>query len=66
MIATMEHPTAGRLRVIGTPIIFEHALASLRLPPPLLGQHTAEIAREYGLDAAQLAAIETRAASAAQ
>lgn len=63
MTATMEHPTAGRLRVISPPIIFERELASLRLPPPLLGQHTAEIAREYGLDDEQLAAIEARAAS---
>ena len=50
IIATMEHPTAGRFRVISTPWIFETELASLRLPPPLLGQHTAELAREYELN----------------
>ena len=49
--------------MINTPIIFETALASLRLPPPLLGQHTLEIARAYGLDDAELAAIGAPAAS---
>lgn len=64
MIATIDHPTVGPLRVINTPIIFDRELASLRLPPPLLGQHTAEIAREYGLDDEQLAAIGARTTSA--
>src|SRR5204863_2847457 len=40
-VATIDHPTAGRLRVVNSPWVFEEERASLRLPPPLLGEHTA-------------------------
>jgi crotonobetainyl-CoA:carnitine CoA-transferase CaiB-like acyl-CoA transferase len=43
MLVEVEHPTAGTVRMAGIPVKFSATPASVRLPPPLLGQHTEEI-----------------------
>ncbi len=43
MVLEMEHPTAGPVRTTGFPYKFAHTPAAVRLPPPLLGQHTGEV-----------------------
>ncbi|MEX2446202.1 MAG: CoA transferase, partial [Dehalococcoidia bacterium] len=54
-MTTVEgHPTVGTLRVVNSPWRFDLDLASVRLPPPVLGQHTAEVAAEAGYDAAEV------------
>jgi len=45
MIVPLEHATAGSIRVLGTPVKLSATPASVRTPPPTLGQHTAEILR---------------------
>jgi crotonobetainyl-CoA:carnitine CoA-transferase CaiB-like acyl-CoA transferase len=58
MIETVEHPTIGALRVIGTPFKFSGTPTSVRRAPPTLGQHTDEVLRdEVGLDARRIAAL---------
>jgi crotonobetainyl-CoA:carnitine CoA-transferase CaiB-like acyl-CoA transferase len=54
----VEHPTAGRLSLVNAPFSLAHA--SLRSPvaPPLLGEHTAEVLAELGVDDERLAALE--------
>ncbi len=47
MLLEMEHPTAGRVRVAGMPVKFSATPASLRFPPPLLGQHTEEVLQTW-------------------
>lgn len=55
MVVTADHPTAGELRMTGRPMKFPGAPQPPLSPPPLLGQHTAEILRrELGLEDAQL------------
>jgi crotonobetainyl-CoA:carnitine CoA-transferase CaiB-like acyl-CoA transferase len=46
MLAEIEHPTAGKIKLAGIPVKYSEAEASIRRPPPLLGQHTAEILSE--------------------
>jgi crotonobetainyl-CoA:carnitine CoA-transferase CaiB-like acyl-CoA transferase len=50
MIATVDHPTIGSLRVLGRPFTLgKERTGWLLRPPPLLGEHSLEIADEIGL-----------------
>lgn len=46
LIVEIEHPTLRIARSIANPIRFDAQPVVYRLPPPLLGEHTAEILRE--------------------
>jgi glutaryl-CoA transferase len=43
MVMEVEHPTAGRVRMAGIPVKFSVTPASVRMPPPLLGEHNETI-----------------------
>jgi crotonobetainyl-CoA:carnitine CoA-transferase CaiB-like acyl-CoA transferase len=43
MLVEVAHPTAGTVRMAGIPVKFSATPASVRLPPPLLGEHTDEV-----------------------
>jgi len=43
MLVDVEHPTAGRIKLVGIPVKYSKTPGSVRLPPPLLGEHTEEI-----------------------
>jgi len=47
---TLEHPTEGALRLPVNPIQMPESSPSIRLLPPRLGEHTAEVLREHGFD----------------
>jgi crotonobetainyl-CoA:carnitine CoA-transferase CaiB-like acyl-CoA transferase len=58
MIETVEHPTVGTLRMLGIPFKFSDTPATVRRPPPTLGQHSEEIlASELGIDASAIARL---------
>jgi crotonobetainyl-CoA:carnitine CoA-transferase CaiB-like acyl-CoA transferase len=46
MIATVEHPTIGPLRMPAPPLSLSETPTSIALPPPLLDEHTDEVLRE--------------------
>jgi crotonobetainyl-CoA:carnitine CoA-transferase CaiB-like acyl-CoA transferase len=48
MFFEMEHPTAGSLKLMATPLKLADR-PSPHLPPPRLGEHTAEILKRIGL-----------------
>lgn len=54
MVMEMEHPVEGTIRQLGFPVKLHGTPQQLRRPPPLLGQHTEEIMREAGCDAASI------------
>jgi len=43
MLVEVTHPTAGTVRMAGLPVKFSETPASVRLPPPLLGEHSEQV-----------------------
>ena len=43
MLVNVDHPSAGSVPMAGIPVKFSVTPASIRLPPPRLGEHTAEV-----------------------
>lgn len=55
MVKTIDHVSAGAIRLLGVPIKLSETPGDVRLAPPVLGQHTDRILREdCGLSAAQI------------
>jgi crotonobetainyl-CoA:carnitine CoA-transferase CaiB-like acyl-CoA transferase len=51
MVASVDHPTIGALRLLGVPIKLSDTPAAPAAAPPTLGQHTdAVLGRDLGLD----------------
>ncbi|HZD41537.1 MAG TPA: CoA transferase [Terriglobales bacterium] len=47
MLLEVEHPTAGRVRMAGIPVKFSVTPASVRRPPPLLGEHNDAVLTDW-------------------
>ena len=61
MVRTVKHPTAGDVKMLGIPFRFSDTPATIRRPPPTLGQHTEQVLKEeLGLSDERIA--ELRAA----
>ncbi|WP_028997960.1 CaiB/BaiF CoA transferase family protein [Azohydromonas australica] len=52
-----EHPSEGRIRSIGIPQDWSESTPELRFPAPRLGEHTAELLNEYGMEAQEVQAM---------
>jgi len=46
MLVEMEHPTAKKIKQIGSPMKFSETPVRIEAPPPLLGQHTEYVLRK--------------------
>ena len=56
----VEHPTEGTLRLPANPIEMSASPPSIQRPPPRLGEHTAEVLRSFGYDAATIERLANR------
>lgn len=57
MVVEVDRPGVGALRVLGTAVRLSRTSSSLRLPPPLLGEHTEEVLEEVGYSESDMAAL---------
>jgi len=57
MIAELNHPKAGPLKLVGTPLKFSDTPGELRTPPPTLGEHTEPILATLGFTADEITAF---------
>ncbi len=59
MIREVEHPVAGKMKVIGSPINLSETPAEVHSPAPLLGEHTDSVLKEIlNLSEMQIAALK--------
>jgi crotonobetainyl-CoA:carnitine CoA-transferase CaiB-like acyl-CoA transferase len=49
IIVDYAHPTAGQLKGVGHPVLFNGNERRAGRPPPVLGQHTDDVLGEIGL-----------------
>lgn len=62
ILVRTEHPVLGEMQNVGLPIRFGGQARSASRPPPLLGQHGAEILCEAGYSPADIAALQASGA----
>ena len=62
-IVEIDHPRAGKIRVVGVPVRLSATPGSVRTPSPALGEHTDEVLAELlGLNEAEIKALRTAGA----
>ena len=54
MIFEMDHPFEGLIKQIGFPLKFEKSEFEVKMPAPMLGEHTDEILSGLGLTAEKI------------
>ncbi|WP_400159983.1 CaiB/BaiF CoA transferase family protein [Arthrobacter sp. BPSS-3] len=62
MVAELDHPTAGPMKVVGCPVRLTRTPASVRTAPPVLGQDTDQVLASLGLDADRIYALHSSGA----
>ena len=61
MFPEIDHPTAGRCRVTGSPIKLSETPGMPGEPAPLLGQHTGDVLKQMlGLDECAIDSLRKR------
>jgi len=58
VIVELDHPAAGWVRSIASPMRLSETPVSYRLPPPTLGQHNDEVLAELGYGVEEVAKLE--------
>jgi crotonobetainyl-CoA:carnitine CoA-transferase CaiB-like acyl-CoA transferase len=59
MVVDVDHPTLGRLRMVGAPVKMSETPPRANRRAPVLGEHTREVLREAGYSDEDIAALVT-------
>ncbi len=57
MVAEIDHPKIGRMKIIGNPVKASGELQRSRIPAPWLGQHSTEVLRGLGYSEKETATL---------
>jgi crotonobetainyl-CoA:carnitine CoA-transferase CaiB-like acyl-CoA transferase len=61
MVATVDHPALGPIRMLGLPVKLSETPGSVRTHPPRLGEHTQRVLRDdLGMTDGEIAALSDR------
>jgi crotonobetainyl-CoA:carnitine CoA-transferase CaiB-like acyl-CoA transferase len=61
MVAQLQHPTIGAMRVLGVPMKLSETPGAIESPPPRLGEHTDDVlTRDLGCDANSIAKLRAQ------
>ena len=64
MVMEIDHPVEEKVRSIGFPVKLSDTPQQVRMPPPLLGEHTEAVLAELGMDKNAIAALRDEGAFA--
>jgi formyl-CoA transferase len=60
MVVDLVHPEAGPIKALGLPVKLSDTPGAVDRPPPLVGQHTAEILSELGVSPAEQSELRAK------
>jgi crotonobetainyl-CoA:carnitine CoA-transferase CaiB-like acyl-CoA transferase len=60
MVVDLVHPEAGGIKALGVPVKLSDTPGAVDRPPPLVGQHTAEILTEIGVSPAEQSELRAK------
>lgn len=58
MLQEINHPKAGKIKVLGVPIKMDGVSTTIRAHPPMLGEHTIEVLHTLGYSDAEIKKLE--------
>jgi len=56
----VEHPRAGKIKLVAPAVSYNGEKMKVRLPPPWLSEHTDEVMKELGYSADQITQLRKR------
>lgn len=62
MIVETDHPRAGPVKAIGSPVKFSETPGAISRPAPTLGEHGREVLSEYGYSETEIATLRDKGA----
>ncbi|WNF36309.1 CaiB/BaiF CoA-transferase family protein [Bacillaceae bacterium IKA-2] len=60
IVKEVAHPTAGTIKLVGSPLKLSRTPTAVRKHPPLAGEHTEEVLKEIGLSSNEISELKEK------